>query len=233
MKKAGEEFDAFAPSYDERLKDPLRDRFTGGEPGFFHARKRDLIRSYLESRNRHARALDYLDVGCGRGELLGLLAGDFRRAAGCDPSAEMLAALDGTPAETRLQNDSGRVPFDDGSFDLVTAVCVYHHVPPAGRAALTREVTRVLRPGGIFCMIEHNPWNPITRAVVTRTPVDADAILLAPDEGRKLMRQADLTIDAQEFFLFFPAAVYRRIGALERLLTRLPLGGQYATFGRL
>jgi SAM-dependent methyltransferase len=96
-------------------------------------------------------------VGCGRGELLKLLASDFGRAAGCDPSAEMLASLGGSLVETRLQPEPATLPFESKSFDFVTAVCVYHPVPLKGRAALTREIARVIRPGGVFCMIEHNP----------------------------------------------------------------------------
>src|SRR5579864_4580295 len=36
------EFDRYSPSYEELLKDPIRDRFTAGESAFFHVRKRDL-----------------------------------------------------------------------------------------------------------------------------------------------------------------------------------------------
>jgi SAM-dependent methyltransferase len=38
------------------------------------------------------------------------------------------------------------VPFDDGTFDLVTAFGVRHHTPDTALAI--REVSRVLRPGG-------------------------------------------------------------------------------------
>lgn len=227
------QFDGFAHNYDAMLKDPLRDRFAGAEPDFFHARRRDLIRNYLRRRKRRSQDLHFLDVGCGRGELLKLLASEFGRAAGCDPSVEMLASLGGSPVETRRQADSASLPFESGSFDLVTAVCVYHHVPPEGRAALTREIRRVIRPGGIFCMIEHNPYNSVTRAIVSRAPIDADVILLTPAQSRELMRGAHMTIDRQAFFLFFPAGVYRRAGALEELLAKLPVGGQYATFATL
>lgn len=228
------EFDRFAGDYEELLKDPIRDRFTAGNSEFFHIRKRDLIREYFRRRRLDTRKLAYLDVGCGKGEMATLLRGDFALVAGCDPSAEMLehGQLRESGIETRVQTDLNRIPFDDAQFDFITAVCVYHHVPPPGRAGLTREVRRLLKPGGVFAIIEHNPYNPITRLIVSRTPVDRDAILLRPGETRSLMRDAGLNIREQRYFLYFPEAVYQRIAALEAAMRKVPLGGQYAVFGQ-
>jgi len=222
-------FDELSSSYDELLRDPLRDRFTGHEAMFFHRRKADLIRRFFRRRNTPTAGLRYLDVGCGKGELLNLLRSEFRQAAGCDVSAEMMSQI--SPViETSLQDDAVRIPFEDGEFDLVTVVCVYHHVPPPSRRALTAEVERVLRPGGVFCVIEHNPLNPVTRLIVSRTPVDVDAILLSAREARGLSAGAGFTLLEQDYFLYFPQALYRYFSQVEALLSRVPLGGQYALF---
>jgi SAM-dependent methyltransferase len=228
------EFDALSGAYEELLRDPIRDRFAAGTPEFFHLRKRDLIRAYLRSRRIDSRRLAWLDIGCGKGELLTLLREDFAAVAGCDPSAGMLEAggLRAAGIETRLQREGERIPWDDARFDVVTAVCVYHHVPPAMRDQLTAEVRRVLKPGGLFCIIEHNPWNPATRLIVSRTPVDADAILLRSAETRSLLRRGGFRVDGQEYFLYFPEGIYRKAGKLESALRHVPLGGQYAVFGR-
>ncbi len=224
------EFDRYSGSYEELLKDPIRDRFTGSGSQFFHVRKRDLIREHFSSRGIDTRKLRYLDIGCGKGELLSLLRDDFREIAGCDPSPGMLSSSQGV--ETRVQENPGKIPFEDAAFDFVTAVCVYHHVPPSSRLALTREACRVLKPGGIFAIIEHNPYNPVTRLIVSRTPVDADAVLLRPSEAREWMREAGFTCGAPEYFLYLPEPIYRRTGDwLEHLLRRVPLGGQYVIFG--
>src|ERR1051326_1566215 len=159
-------FDRLASSYEELLRDPLRDRFAGPESTFFHYRKRDLIRRFFHRRGVATSGLSYLDLGCGKGELLRLLQSEFKRAAGCDVSEAMMRQIAGV--ETRGQTDALQIPFGDAEFDLVTAVCVYHHVPAAHRPTLTAEIRRVLRPGGIFCMIEHNPFNPVTRWIVRR-----------------------------------------------------------------
>src|ERR1700733_9259960 len=94
------EFDRYSASYEELLRDPLRDRFARNA-GFFHTRKRDLIRDYFQRTGLETRNLNYLDVGCGKGELISLLSNDFARVAGCDPSAGMLASI--RSAEVRVQ----------------------------------------------------------------------------------------------------------------------------------
>lgn len=224
------EFDRYSNSYAELLKDPIRDCFTGAQAEFFHVRKRDLIRDYFQRRRIDTRNMRYLDLGCGKGELLRLLQPSFGHVAGCDPSAGMLGALEGI--DVCLQSEENKIPFPSGSFDFVTASAVYHHVPPPQRMTLTEEVKRVLKPGGVFAVIEHNPINPVTRLIVSRTPVDADAILLAASETRRLLASAGFAVDASDYFLYFPVQIYERGGRhLEKLLTKVPLGGQYAVFG--
>jgi ubiquinone/menaquinone biosynthesis C-methylase UbiE len=222
------EFDEYAPSYEKLLKDPIRDRFSG-DARFFHLRKRDLILRYSRRQKLNSHSMAYLDLGCGKGDLLSLLRDDFGRVAGCDPSASMLKHLQGV--ETRVQTNFDVIPFGGAEFDFVTAACVYHHVPSAVRLALTREVSRVLKPGGTFAIIEHNPYNPVTRLIVSRTPVDADAVLLTLRETTKLVRSAGFSPQVSRYFLYFPEFVYRRSGdAAERWLSKIPLGGQYAVF---
>ncbi len=226
------EFDRYAGSYEDLLKDPIRDRFGGGSSTFFHQRRRDLVREYFRQRAIDTSCLSYLDLGCGKGDLLALLRDDFGRLAGCDPSTEMLDSAKGV--DKRTQSDPQKIPFENAEFDLVTAACVFHHVPPALRLALVHEVVRVLKPGGVFAIMEHNPYNPVTRLIVSRTPVDANAILLKQRETRLLMQSAGLVLSASRYFLFLPESIYLRTGdAVESLLRGFPLGGQYAVFASL
>src|SRR5262249_15110245 len=125
-----------------------------------------------------------------------------------------------------------KLPFADAAFHFVTAVCVYHHVPYDERARLTSEGLRVLKPNGIFCIIEHNPWNIATRVIVSRTPVDADANLLSPRESRRMLSQAGAKIRATRYFLLFPESVHSYLSAIEETLSPLPLGGQYSVFAQ-
>ena len=232
MRNDEPEFDRHSQSYEQLLQDPIRDRFSPGGTVFFHARKRDLILDYFRRRHADTRKLAYLDLGCGKGELVSLLRSDFARVGGCDPSAGMLKAgnLAAAGIETRVQEDPGRIPFEAASFDLVTAVCVFHHVPIPARAALVDEMRRVLKPGGTLAIIEHNPYNPITRLIVSRTPVDADAVLLRRAETSALLRHAGLPAQQHRYFLYFPESFYRRLAGLESMLGTVPLGGAVCSF---
>ncbi len=223
------EFERYAAGYSDLLQDPVRDAFAS-DSDFFHQRKWAVIRDFLESHGLDKSKLKWLDVGCGQGNLLGLAGGHFAQAAGCDPCSAMFKS----PASFELyeQTSPTELPFGDDSFDFVTAVCVYHHVHGDARRQLTQSVRRVLRPGGLFCMIEHNPWNPVTRLIVNRCPVDADAELLSPSLASRLLRSSEFTLLDTTYFLYLPAVVFRWIGTIERPLRRLPIGGQYAIFCR-
>ena len=76
--------------------------------------------------------------------------------------------------------------------------------------------------------MEHNPLNPFTRRIVHRTPVDANAELLAPSGARRLVASAGFACLDTQFFLYLPESAFRRMPRLEALLSHLPLGGQYA-----
>lgn len=124
MSQVEPEFNVLSGAHEELLRNPIRDGFTNGTSEFFQLRKRDLIREYFRRRQIDSRKLTYLDLGCGKGELLGLLRNDFAQASGCDPSPGMLAAgrLNLEGVQMRVQPVDGRIPYDTARFDFVTAV---------------------------------------------------------------------------------------------------------------
>jgi SAM-dependent methyltransferase len=223
------EFDNYAREYENLLHDPIRERFAPGS-AFFFERKWALLRSYAAKHHIDLKTTAWLDVGCGKGDLLRIGKNQVARAAGCDLSSEMIAAC--KDLDVTLQSEPTRLPFADRQFNLVTMVCVYHHVPLDARANLTSEISRILRPGGIACMIEHNPFNPVTQLIVRRTPVDADAILLTARSARRVLSGAGFQAFSTEYFLYFPESAYKYLAGVERALSWAPGGGQYAVFGQ-
>ena len=94
-----------------------------------------------------------LDVGCGGGFLAEEFARDGFQVTGIDPSAKSVAAARKHAAENRLdiRYDVGRgeaMQFPDGSFDLVACCDVLEHVDDLEK--VIREVSRLLKPGGVF-----------------------------------------------------------------------------------
>lgn len=223
------EFDEYSGDYDKLVTDSIRSKFGGGNSDFFHKRKIELLLRFFRRKGMTPAKLSWLDVGCGRGELLGLGRAHFSLCAGCDPSAGMLEAS-ASEIEVRQQTSATTIPFDSNEFDLATAVCVYHHVLPRDRVALTQEIGRVLKPGGMFIMIEHNPINPVTRLSVSRIPLDRDAQLLTAATARSISSSAGLTPFRTEYFLYFPKGLYEKLGRIENVLGWFPLGGQYASY---
>jgi len=227
--KISAEFDQYSQSYAELLEDPIRNRFAR-DPLHFHRRKWQLVERLLKEANVSPKTQRWLDVGCGRGDLLELAQGNFAQAMGCDVSAGMLRS--GATVPLHKQPSLVELPFDDGSVDFVTAVCVYHHVHGSARTLLTNEIRRVLTPGGICCIVEHNPWNPVTRAIVKRCPVDVDAELLTARMTNGLLEAAGFNFLTIDYFLYFPEHLFHRLSFLEEMLGQIPLGGQYALLAR-
>lgn len=223
------EFDRLAPDYEKLLDDPVREYFAPGSE-FFVTRKLDVLRQFAAREGLDTASATWLDVGCGKGDLLRAGKRHFGAVLGCDVSLGMIddcRDLDVVP-----QPDPDRLPFADGSVDWVTAVCIYHHIEPRDRGRLTADIHRVLKPGGVFAIIEHNPFNPATRLIVSRTPIDEHAMLLSGGTARRLMGDARFSNLETRYFLYVPQRLYAWAGFVERSLERVPLGGQYVVFGR-
>ncbi|MBU6464016.1 MAG: class I SAM-dependent methyltransferase [Bradyrhizobium sp.] len=221
-------FDSYRSNYREVVQSSID--FSGLPHSFFMRAKADLLRELI-TRRLGPRKPSMLDIGCGVGSFHPFLKGMVDGLSGLDVSSASLAQarVDNCGVDYRAF-DGRNFPFDDASFDLATAICVLHHVPPAEWVHFMNEMRRVVRRGGLVCVIEHNPLNPLTRLAVARCEFDRDAILLGAGKVQKLMAASGLHEIGARFFLLLPseAKLVRRV---EDALGNVPLGAQYAAFG--
>lgn len=145
-----------------------------------------------------------LDLGCGIGGSSRFLAGDRGcRVTGVDLSPEYVevaqeltrrCGLDGD-IEFR-QADALALPFADETFDHVW--CHYVTMNISDKEGLTKEVARVLKPGGQFSCIEvaQGPAGPPDFPVPWAMTAEA-SFLATPEEMRGAVERAGLHIVQQ------------------------------------
>lgn len=228
--KNEKEFDRFSLSYDEEMRKALP---AGGKDHDFFTRAK--ARHLCRLARRHVgdpASLTLLDVGCGTGITLGYVTDQFGPAVGVDVSENMIQeAARRVPSCTFHAFDGTHLPAQDESFDLVYAINVFHHVPPAMRSALLRDMARVTRKGGLVVLFEHNQLNPLTMRVVRSCAFDEDAILLPTRESRALLQGAGLQSVHVRFVIFIPFWDWLS-DRLDALLGRIPAGTQYYAAGQ-
>ncbi len=164
-KQVGEMFDAIAPAYDF-----MNTMMTGG----LHVSWRNKALKMAAEKLPKGGPKMVLDVACGTGDVSFRLHELFPDAqiTGLDLSAGMLeiakkklAGMDASAREhiSFIEGDSLKMPFADDTFDLVTVaygVRNFEHLEDG-----YREMQRVMKPGGVICVIElSEPANAVIKS---------------------------------------------------------------------
>ena len=221
-------FDDYRANYRDVVQSSID--FSGLPHGFFMRAKAALLRDLI-ARRLGVEKPRALDVGCGVANLYPLLRNMVSQLSGIDVSSASIAQARADNSDVDYRSFDGiSFPFENAGFDLVIAICVMHHVPPVQWVHFISEMRRVVRPGGLVCVIEHNPLNPLTRLAVSRCAFDRDAVLLGAGKVRRLMSTVGIGEIGARYFVLLPweTKPARRI---EAALSGMPFGAQYAAFG--
>ncbi|WP_041934083.1 class I SAM-dependent methyltransferase [Gloeothece verrucosa] len=116
---------------------------------------------------------DILDLGCS----VGISTKELHRyylkrqdphplqTRGLDLSPYMLAVAQVTDEKEEIaqwvHGLAEKTDFPDNSFDVITLQFVLHELPRHASLAIFTEVKRLLRPGGVFGMIDNNPRSKV------------------------------------------------------------------------
>jgi SAM-dependent methyltransferase len=139
---------------DRRYYDLAREhvRSAASVPGEY-----DFLREHLPATG------DILEIGCGEGSNMEVLAAPGRRFVGCDLSslALSLAREAAPPTDTwrLVQGEGEALPFADGRFAGVMGISVMEHLPEPAR--VIGEMARVLAPGGRLLLLSPQYGGPL------------------------------------------------------------------------
>jgi len=217
-------FDDHAAEYEKTMAQDLG--FFTEETGYLAEYKVKIVKETIG----HSEPLNILEYGCGIGMNINFFTKHFPKANifGCDISQKSLEVARERNKNVNffLINPDNNKKFE-GFFDLVFIACVFHHIHPKHRKESMENVFNLTKKGGKFYFFEHNPYNPVTRHIVNTCIWDTDAILLKPKESLNLISNAGFKIERKnKYTLFFPSYM-RFLRFSEKLISFIPLGGQY------
>ena len=223
------EFDQHATSYAAAVNDSIA--FSGLKVDTFVRAKAFHLRQLFEA-NGIGSTDRIVDVGCGIGTYERELSDHWSNMAGIDVSSESIAQAKLNCAKAEFFGFDGKtMPFPSQSVAAAFAICVWHHVPVDEWSLFLSEIRRILRPGGMLAVFEHNPWNPLTRWAVERCVFDKDAVLLSLPMARKLLRDAGFSVSRSDYILSIPATG-GIAGRIDRWLAPIPTGARYMVVAR-
>lgn len=190
MKHNPQEYKARSKSYFDEISSDYSSTLAGKytEP-MHHA----LIRE-LEGKNFRT----LLDVGSGNGTFLSIVLNKFDvEVSGIDISPGMIEKskelLDGR-ADLKV-GDSEHLPWNDGSFDVITCIASFHHYP--GPELVLQEMKRVLRPGGILMIADPFTPNELLRFflnILIKFSRSGDVRIYSRKEMQELLEKCGFTL---------------------------------------
>lgn len=161
-----------------------------------------------------------LEVGCGKGWYTGRLG----TATAIDISMESVRHVD--PGNARVVGDVEKLPYRDGSFDLVYGFGVLHHLENIEHGLM--EIHRVLKPGGHIAFggenSAHCPLNYLFPILYGNWAVEKGFTRMSKKNIDKQLKNTGYIDTGYSFDGFavygMTNSIYKMTKAMERLFTK-------------
>jgi SAM-dependent methyltransferase len=163
-----------------------------------------------------------LEIGCGEGGNLELLATPPGRTVGVDFSERKVRWAARHVGRARFVcADARRLPFRDGAFDIVLCRDVLHHV--ADKGTVIEEMIRVCGAAGRLAVIEPNGRSPIMWLLGALVPAERDLMRNSLPRLKPLLERRSLANGGVHWAQPFPLgrALFHYRWGLPRLAGRL------------
>ena len=169
-------------SFEERLETEKNKYIEAyQQPGYKMGRKRqqhavDILKTWP--------AGSYLDVGCGRGEML-----DAAKTLNFDPvqGTEIVPSLISS-REDVIEADGMHLPFEDNEFDYVSMLDVVEHIPDEDIYDVFKELDRVAKHKILLCIANFShKWKGYELHINIKPYKEWDEILKREFPNRKIV----------------------------------------------
>lgn len=206
-------------------QDNFRHNLTlaGAGPTFFAQYQSDMLARWLNNKQ----ASTVLDFGCSDGVMTSFIAALFPSATvhGVDTSAEHIEIARMAYPNILFDVTGTTLNFPDAHFNVIIVADTLHHIPVDQHAHTIAELMRVLKPSGVCCILEPNPYNPLTRYRFLHDPLEKTTQMIRPQNITAQLKPYGST--RTTFYHFFPH-VLRALRPYENYLSWLPIGQLYA-----
>lgn len=166
-----------------------------------------LLNIKIDMVRRCAKQANVLDLCCGAGVHLLILAPDIKYGIGLDFSHPFLIqantkkVVDNITNIAFIEGNARRIPLQDSFFDLVYCFSSLYHIPNVGQ--VVSEISRVLKPQGV-CILEFGNLHSLNTIVCNAYPELAHPCHIPVREMQRLLCEAKLSTIKHKAFQILP-----------------------------
>lgn len=176
---------------------------TGEQASHFIRTKHiNLLESYANTnikRNNEREIKNILDIGCSTGISTQYLKDKFPNTEiiGMDLSANHLAIAKEKLSDNSIilkHGDCEKLPYENGSFDVVNIAYVLHELPRDVSSKMILECNRILRHGGILSILDMSPSiqpsNALLKFILEKTEPYLEEYIYWSSNAKEILKNA-------------------------------------------